>query len=289
MITVFTPTYNRAHTIERLYESLKKQTSNNFEWLVVDDGSKDNTSEILEKIKKEQTNFKIRYIKQKNGGKHRAINHALDLAEGEIFFILDSDDYLTDDAIQKVEEWLKTISPEEKYKFAGVAGNKGESKEKIVGKTFKGNFIDATSLERKKYNIQGDKAEIFFTEVLKKFKFPEFENENFITENVVWYKIASENLKLRWFNEVIYICEYLEDGLTVAGRSLGQKNPKGYLYYVNELQNYRGASFLQKFKAKALYYRDLKDIYSNKRIKTELKSNFLEFVSIKLLVKIYLK
>lgn len=285
MITIFTPTYNRGYIIEKLYQSLKKQTSKNFEWLVVDDGSKDNTEDIFEKIKLEKKDFKIRYVRQENGGKHRAINHALDLAKGELFFIVDSDDYLTEDAVQKIEEWIKTIPTKERYKFAGIAGNKGENKKKIVGKTFKGNFIDATSLERKKYNIQGDKAEIFFTEVFRKFKFPEFEGENFITENVVWYKMVSKNLKLRWFNEVVYICNYLEDGLTKAGRSLGQKNPKGYLYHVNELQGYSQAKFLSKYIAKCFYYRDLKEIYSDEDIKKQLKLNFLEYNSIKILVK----
>ena len=97
-ITVFTPTYNRAYTLERLYKSLLNQTSYDFEWLIVDDGSTDNTSELIKSFQNNQL-FDVRYYKQGNGGKHVAINKGVELAEGELFFIVDSDDYLTDDAI----------------------------------------------------------------------------------------------------------------------------------------------------------------------------------------------
>ena len=104
-ITVFNPTYNRAYIIETLYRSLQRQTYRDFEWLVVDDGSADNTKELFETWQQEDNFFPIRYVKQENGGKCRAINHGLELADGELFFTVDSDDYLTDDALEKVAAW----------------------------------------------------------------------------------------------------------------------------------------------------------------------------------------
>ena len=230
-VTVFTPTYNRAYTLERLYKSLLNQTSYEFVWLIVDDGSTDNTSELIKSFQNNQL-FDVRYYKQKNSGKHVAINNGVELAEGELFFIVDSDDYLTDDAIEKVINWSSTLHPNEEY--AGVSGNRGYSVNELIGATFSGEYIDATALEREKYSITGDKAEVFFTHVLRKYKFPVFENEKFMTENVVWYAIAADGYKIRWFNEIIYITEYLPDGLTHKYNKLLATNPKGFAVSVNQ-------------------------------------------------------
>ncbi|RWS41894.1 glycosyltransferase family 2 protein [Bacillus mycoides] len=224
-LTVFTPTYNRGYIIEKLYHSLREQTYINFEWLVIDDGSSDNTKEMFELWITEKNSFPIRYYKVENGGKHRAINKAIDLAEGELFFIVDSDDYLTEDALEIIVEWEKNL--QNKELFCGVSGNRGKNKNEIWGTTFDGEYIDATSLERKKYNIDGDKAEVFYTHILKKYKFYEFEGENFLTECTVWDRMAYDGYKIRWFNKTIYICDYLEDGLTKSGEELFAKNPQG--------------------------------------------------------------
>ena len=104
LITVFTPTYNRGYTLENLFNSLLVQTNKNFEWLIVDDGSTDNTEDLVNRFK-DVSSFKIRYIKKKNGGKHTAINCGVNLAEGFLFFIVDSDDQLTKDAIENLYIW----------------------------------------------------------------------------------------------------------------------------------------------------------------------------------------
>lgn len=108
MITIFTPTYNRAYRLPNLYKSLQEQTCKDFEWLVVDDGSTDNTSKLFEQWQAEENSFPIRYFKQPNGGKHRAINRGVKEAKGELFFIVDSDDTLSSNAIRIVfEQYLK--------------------------------------------------------------------------------------------------------------------------------------------------------------------------------------
>ena len=114
-ITVFTPTYNRAYIIETLYRSLQRQTYRDFEWLVVDDGSADNTKELFEAWQQEDNFFPIRYVKQENGGKCRAINYGLELAKGKLFFNVDSDDYLTEDAIEKLLSWEAGLPEDQKF------------------------------------------------------------------------------------------------------------------------------------------------------------------------------
>ena len=104
-VTVFTPTYNRAYIISELYESLKKQDFTDFEWLVIDDGSEDHTEDLFKQWQNEYNDFPIRYYKVNNGGKHRAINKATELAKGELFFIVDSDDKLVSDALEKIVSW----------------------------------------------------------------------------------------------------------------------------------------------------------------------------------------
>ena len=231
-ITVFTPTYNRGYLLDKLYDSLLKQTNTDFEWLIIDDGSNDNTSNIINKFI-DDDKIRIRYFYQENGGKHRAINKGLDIAEGELFFIVDSDDTLIPTAIELVLEKYKSV--ENCPEFAGISFNRGYSEKEIIGKTFSSEFMDCTNLERGKNNILGDKSEIYRTEILRNIKFPEIEGENFMSEIVLWNEVARQGYKLRWYNEIIYICNYLEDGLTVNRDSIYLNNPIAHKMMVNEL------------------------------------------------------
>ena len=235
MITVFTPTYNRAHTLTTLYQSLLAQTNRDFEWLIIDDGSTDSTEELVTRFIREGR-LAIRYVHVPNGGKHRAINKGTDLARGEIFFIVDSDDWLTPDALEKIKLWFAEISKIE-GKFAGVSGQKGTDFAHALGTTFPGYSADVLYFDRTRYNIRGDKAEAFYTDVLRRYKFPEFPGENFITEAVVWCKIAQNGYALRYYNDIIYICEYRNDGLTKNATASRIKNIRGTLYAYRYLMN----------------------------------------------------
>lgn len=251
--TVFTPTYNRAYIISVLYKSLCRQSFTDFEWVVVDDGSTDNTEELITSFIAEKR-LDISYVKVPNGGKHRAINRGVELAKGELFFIVDSDDYLTDNALQRIDEVEKTIPAEEKPHFCGVCGLKGYSAERIVGSTFKGETLDCTILDRKKHGISGDKAEVFYTAVMKKYPFPVFEGENFLTEAVVWHRMAADGLKLRFFNETVYICDYLPDGLSANMGEKVRRSPCGYGLYLRQLTDLGQINGIKKWESYFEFY-----------------------------------
>ncbi len=229
-MTVLTPTYNRAYILNSAFESLCRQTISDFEWIIVDDGSTDNTEDLVKNWLDIELPFQLRYYKQENGGKHRALNKGIKEAKYDYILILDSDDYLTDDAVEKVHAWVKTI--EGLDGFAGVAGLRGYiNKTECIGGAGDGReYIDAKNTERRKYNLLGDKAEVYKTEVLREYPFPEFEGEKFLSEHVVWDAIARDGYKIRWFNEIIYKCEYLEDGLTKTAKtySLQMENFNGF-------------------------------------------------------------
>lgn len=216
MISVITATFNRGFIIKTLYTSLKKQTCKDFEWIVIDDGSEDNTSNLFKEWENNKNLFKISYVYTRNGGKHRAINKAVKKAQYEFCFIVDSDDYLKENAIELIHEWIQTI--DKKKEFAGVSGLRVYPDGKIVGdypKLLSGHtYIDAKNLERHQYHLMGDKAEVYKTELLLKYPFPEFQGEKFLSEDVIWNKLSLKGYKIRWFNQPIYICQYLEDGLT---------------------------------------------------------------------------
>lgn len=231
MVTVFTPVYNRAYIIDQLYQSLLRQTNYDFEWLIVDDGSTDNIVELVNQWISCTREFEIRFYHQPNGGKHRAINRGVQLAQGDAFLIVDSDDFLTDDAIDTVLNYWEQIKDNEE--FAGISGLRMNRNMQVNGgKPFFDEYVDATNMERAEYGLGGDKAEVYKTNILKSFPFPEFEGENFVPEISVWNKIAYQGFKLRWFNKGIIICEYLEDGLTAKGNKLLIQNPKGWALHL---------------------------------------------------------
>lgn len=289
-ITIFTPTYNRGYIIKNLYESLQKQTIKDFEWLVVDDGSTDNTMELFQNWTELSNEFKIKYAKVENGGKHRAINTGLDMAEGELFFIVDSDDFLVDNAIEIIIKWYKSIE-NSNSKFCGVAGLKGYNENDIVGNTFKGDYIDATSLERSKLKIKGDKAEVFKTNVLRKYNFPELPGEKFMSENIVWYRIANDGYKFRWFNEIIYICNYLEDGLTKNIDNIYINNFEGYTQQIKEcLKYFKDGKLERKYLFRiitAYIYRARKKKLSVKVINSKIKISCFYIIILIVVGKVY--
>ena len=262
MITVFTPMYNRAHTIFRLYESLEKQTCKSFEWVIVDDGSTDNTTEILQEISS-KASFPVKTERQANAGKHAAINRGVEIASGNLFFIVDSDDYLQNNAVERILSIVDTLPKGEISHFAGISGVRVTPGGISIGTSFNESYIDCTAFERYKHNINGDKSEVYFTDILTRYPFPVFEGENFLTESVIWYRIANDGYKIRWTNEPYYICEYQEDGLSnTTGKCSRCFN--GYHLTTKEMLQYKQLPFkvrcAQLLAYSAIAYKEKKDL-----------------------------
>lgn len=223
-VTVFTPTYNRAYILGDLYHSLQRQTCMDFEWLIVDDGSADDTKALVASWQEEKNPFPIRYVYQENGGKCRAINRGLKEADGRLFFTVDSDDYLTDDAIEKVIRWDGEL-PRDGH-FCGYVGNRGITPTQTPNRLFPGGYLDGTALDR--YDqVDGERAFVFYTEIHRKYLYPEFPGEKFLTEAVTWDLMAHDGYKMRFYNDIIWIWEYKDDGLTRAGYRVFLENPQG--------------------------------------------------------------
>lgn len=262
MITVFTPTYNRAHLLPRLFESLCKQTFKDFEWVIVDDGSVDDTKEVVDKFlvhsfqfldDSDKASFPIRYFYQENGGKHRAINRGVKEAKGELFFIADSDDILPPDALETVAGIYKEIKDD--TSFAGVCGLDGTFEGKVIGSGLPQDVIDDTSIAvRFKLGVTGDMKEVFRTDVLKEFPFPEIEGERFCPEVLVWNRIATK-YKLRYFNQIIYWAEYQNDGITSGIVRARMKSPIASMMTYAEMAEYNNVPFIARVKSAINYWR----------------------------------
>lgn len=227
-VTVITPTYNRGENLKKLYQSLIEQTNKDFKWLVVDDGSEDNTEQIITKFMLENK-INLQYIKKKNEGKHIALNLGIKEIETDLTFIVDSDDWLTHDAIEKI------INIHNKYKsmdnICGYSFLRMFSNGNINGKMLKDDEVvdDYINIRIKGKDTNSDKAEVWKTKYLREFPFPQFKNEKFLGEDVVWIKLAFK-YKMVFLNQAIYISEYLSDGLTKNRRMNNIKSPNGCFY-----------------------------------------------------------
>lgn len=235
-LSIITTVYNRAYILNELYESLVRQSSKNFEWIVIDDGSTDDTWTLLKKYKNDESLFSITIEKQENQGKHVAVNQAVALAKGEFAFIVDSDDYLSDDAVEVICSWIEQVK--ERNDVAAVAGLCGKKKTKEQLGQYPesiraGDWIEAKNTERRKYRLLGDKAEVYRTELLRRYPFPIFEGEKFLSEESVWNQLAMEGYLIRWYNQIIYWCEYLPDGLTQCAEK-EIKNFEGFTYVMRQ-------------------------------------------------------
>ena len=253
MITVFTPTYNRAHLLPRLYESLCRQTFTDFEWVIVDDGSVDDTKGLVNKFLVDSVEFLgIRYFYQENGGKHRAINRGVKEAQGELFFIADSDDSLPPDALEQVARVYETVRGDES--FGGVCGYMAHHDGTVIGHGNDAEILDTNSIDlRNKYHVQGDMMEVFRTEVMREFPFPEIPNERFVPEMLVWNRIATK-YKLRVFHKVIYYRDYLDGGLTDKIVRIRMQSPVASMMTYAEMTRY-DIPLIQKVKAAVNFWR----------------------------------
>lgn len=251
MITVLTPAYNRARLLPRLYDSLQKQGYANFEWVIVDDGSVDNTKSVVQGFV-DDCPFPIHYYYKENGGKHTAVNLGVKKAKGELVFIADSDDMLLPDSLQRVAEEYAQVEGDNS--FCGVCGLDCDLSGKIIGSGLGREHIDSNSLQlRMRYGVTGDLKEVFKTSVLREFPFPEIRGERFCPEALVWNRIARK-YKLHCFNRPVYQAEYQEEGLTSNIVRIRMNSPIASMMTYAEMLDY-DIPWVEKVKSAINYWR----------------------------------
>lgn len=239
IFTIFTPTYNRAHTLHRVYDGLCRQNLQDFEWVIIDDGSLDETERFVAKWQRE-AGFNILYVRQPHGGKHLAYNRALHLARGQFFAVLDSDDALVPDALHSLFEAWNSIPESERHAFYGVDGLCEDQYGKVVGDQFPTNPFDATLREAKYlYRLRGEKWGVGLTDIVRRYPYPDITGAEFVPEGIVWLEIAKK-YKSRSINKVVRIY-YVDDpqtGDTLSERPSFAKHALGrWEYYIWILKN----------------------------------------------------
>ena len=232
IVTVLTPTFNRESSLNNLYQSLQKQTIKDFEWLLVDDGSTDDTKYVASEMQK-KTTFPMQYIYKENGGKHTALNVGVRQITSELTFIVDSDDTLVPDAIETIIQYHKEYR--ERKDLCGYSFLRRFPDGKINGKPFEPDEKVGTYIECRinADDTKADKAEVFYTKCLKEYPFPEYRNEKFLGEDIVWIRMALK-YQMVHINRAIYVGNYLEDGLTKNRRKNNICSPYGCMERAKE-------------------------------------------------------
>ncbi len=234
LFTVCTPTYNRGELLPRVYASLRMQTFTNFEWLVVDDGSVDGTGDLVSRWRVESP-FPIRYYWQENSGKHMAHNVCVRNARGELFVMIDSDDWLVATALERLRwEWDQIP---DKQRYSGVCCLFQYEDGETVGDCFPRNQMESDAVDlRYNLGIHGDKIGCTRTDILRMFPFPDYLGRQLVPESLVWNRISQE-YHLRCVNAVIGVKEYQTDGLTDLSGLNSFRNPLAYYLYNLEILN----------------------------------------------------
>ncbi|MCM3665227.1 glycosyltransferase family 2 protein [Mesobacillus subterraneus] len=249
VLTVFTPTFNRAYCLHQCYESLVRQTCKDFVWLIIDDGSTDNTKELVDKWKK--TNLiEIEYIWQENQGMHGAHNTAYDSIKTELNVCIDSDDYMPDDAVHKIITMWKIFGSEN---VSGIIGLDSYTDGKVIGTNLPSVPMTSTLFDLyHKYGVTGDKKLVYRTELTKRFPYPIFENEKYVGL-AYKYHMLDRDYEMLLMNEVLCCVEYLQDGSSLNMLGQYRKNPKGFAFYRKELMKLPFANSKFKFR-QAIHY-----------------------------------
>ena len=226
-LTVFTPAYNRAYTLPRTYESMKLQNNTDFVWLIVDDGSSDNTAELVKQWQAEENGFEIRYIYKENGGMHTAHNTAYELCDTELNVCVDSDDALAPDAVQLIfDAWQKVKD----RGYAGLLGLDAQFDGTVIGLGFPEDLTETTLSGYYRRGGRGDKKVILRTDVVRQYPpYPTFEGERFVPLGSL-YTMIDRDWKLSVLDKVVCLVEYMPDGSTHNMTRQYFRNPNGFRY-----------------------------------------------------------
>lgn len=227
-LTVFTPSYNRAHTLPRTYESLLRQDCKDFVWLIVDDGSSDNTAGLVQSWQQMDNGFEIRYLYKENGGMHTAHNAAYEVIDTELNVCIDSDDCLADGAVKKILDKWNLVKDQG---YAGIIGLDADMNGKLIGKGFPDGLTETTLSGYYAAGGSGDKKLVYRTDIIRKYPpYPVFEGEKYVAL-AYKYRLIDQDYKLAVLNEVLCNVEYQADGSSGTMWKQYLKNPKGFAFW----------------------------------------------------------
>ena len=276
-LTVFTPSYNRAYTLHKCYESLLRQTSKDFTWLIIDDGSSDNTKELVDSWINENK-IEINYIYQENQGMHGAHNTAYKNIKTELNVCIDSDDYMPDDAVEKI---ISFWNINKRSDLAGIMALDAYTDGKVIGDRFPSVLKESTYFNiYNKYGLKGDKKLIYRSELTTQYPYPIFEGEKYVSLAYKYAKLDSK-YKLALMNEVVCNVEYMEDGSSLNMLKQYRRNPKGFAFIRIDNMKNPNASLNFKFK-ECIHYVSSSFISKNKNYLRETPCKILTILAIPL-------
>lgn len=227
-LTVFTPAYNRAHTLPRTYESLCNQKCKDFCWLIIDDGSTDDTEQLVKGWMERDNGFEIQYIYKENGGMHTAHNMAYENITTELNVCVDSDDCMAEDGVAKI---LKKWDEVKDSGYAGIIGLDADMNGKIIGKSFPKSMKETTLMGYYAMGGAGDKKLVYRTDIIKKYPpYPVFEGEKYVAL-AYKYRLIDQDYKLAVLPQILCNVEYQEDGSSGTMWKQYLKNPKGFAFW----------------------------------------------------------
>jgi glycosyltransferase involved in cell wall biosynthesis len=281
-LTVFTPTYNRAYCLPICYENLKKQTSNDFVWLIIDDGSTDDTEQVVAGWIAENV-IGIRYHRQDNQGMHGAHNTAYQLIDTELNVCIDSDDYMPPNAVEHILTFWKEHGSDQ---VSGMIGLDSFTDGRIVGTKLPESLKRSTLFELySKHGVTGDKKLVYRSELTRAYPYPIFENEKYVGLAYKYYKL-DQQYEMLLLNEVLCCVEYLPDGSSMNMLRQYLKNPKGFAFYRKELMKLPLASVMFKFK-QSIHFVSSSIMAGNRRFMMETPAKLLTLLAIPFGILLY--
>lgn len=273
-LTIFTPAYNRAQTLGRTYESLLRQTCDDFEWLIVDDGSKDSTKELVEGWMQEGK-ISIRYIYQENQGMHGAHNTAYRNIDTELNTCIDSDDYMPDDAVETIVNFWKAHGSD---KYAGIIGLDRTENGNIIGTSFPKEMKETTLSGFYAKGGKGDKKLVYRTEIIKQYpEYPIFEGEKYVGL-AYKYMLIDQDYSLLTLNKPLVVVEYQQDGSSMNMYRQYWNNPKGFAFY-RKTEMVTTQSIIRRFQV-CIHYVSSSFIMKNKTFIQESPQKLLTILAI---------
>ncbi|MBT2714935.1 glycosyltransferase family 2 protein [Bacillus sp. ISL-57] len=281
-LTVFTPTYNRAYCLEKCYKSLVRQNNKDFTWLIIDDGSTDNTKEMAHHWIQEKK-IDIKYYWQENQGMHGAHNTAYKLIETELNVCIDSDDYLADGAVEIILSYWRKHGHEN---VSGIAALDATINNQIIGTKLPEKLKSSTLFDLyNKYGVTGDKKLVYRTELTKEYPYPVFKNEKYIGLAYKYYMLDKQ-YKMLLMNEVLCHVEYLPDGSSRNMYNQYLKNPRGFSFYRKELMKLPFGGKLFKYK-QAIHYVSSNLLMKNPKLFIETPKKALTVLAFPLGILLY--